>query len=89
MVKRKRGRPLGSIGARDRLGHLIPRAGTRSRMIYEMIGQDIEPYVIARVLSMSKCNVHQVIFRIRHPDQTKDQHRIYMANRRGTANVTP
>lgn len=88
MVKRSRGRPIGSIGPRDHAGWLVPKPGTRSRIVYEMLKAGLETHIIARSLTMSKCNVHQIIFRIRHPDQTKDQHREYMANRKDLVNVT-
>ncbi len=88
----KRGRPIGSISRpRDLQGLLIPTEGSVSRMVYEMLKIGLETHEMAQVLCTSKTAVHRMIFRIRHPEQTKDQHREYMSNRQrtGPANVSP
>ena len=68
----------------DENGWRIPRAGTRSRLVYELTIRGETRSSIARVLKMNVQTVGSLIFKFRHPVAVNAVSNVYLRDRYAT-----
>jgi hypothetical protein len=62
---------------RDKRGWRIPRNGTKSRKIYDMLVAGKKPFEIIKELGMTDSTIRVLIFNIKRPDKKNEYARNY------------
>jgi len=63
---------------RDGYGYRVPREGTASRKVYDMMRAGIAPVEIARALKKSQSTIGVLLYKIRNPDKANARELDYL-----------